>query len=89
MSDEQVAELLDHLLDPVLRSLTPESARRLLELRADPVAQDRMDELADRCNEGVLTAEERTEYEACLSAATLIGVLQARARATLFGGAAA
>jgi hypothetical protein len=84
-----VAQLLDRLLDPVLRSLTPESARRLLDMRADAADQMRMDQLADRCNEGLLTPEERSEYEAYVAAASLIAALQARARATLSGGAAA
>jgi hypothetical protein len=80
---ERVAQALDRLLDPLGRSLTPDSARRLVELRADPTAQARMDELADRCNEGLATADERAEYEAYVSAATLIAVLQAKARAAL------
>lgn len=82
-------EVLDRLLDPVGRCFTPEFARRLLELRADAAAQQRMDELADRCNEGTLTSEESAEYEAYIAAASLIAVLQAKARATLSGGAAA
>jgi hypothetical protein len=89
MPADDVAQLLDRLLDPVLRSLTPESARQLLDMRADAVDQTRMDELADRCNEGLLTPEERREYEAYVTAANLIAVFQARARATLSGGAAA
>ena len=44
--------ILDRLLDPLGRCLTPEAARRLLELRADPVAQARIDELVEKCNQG-------------------------------------
>jgi hypothetical protein len=89
MPADDVAQLLDRLMDPVLRSLTPESARRLLEMRADASDQIRMEELADRCNEGLLTPEERNEYEAYVAAANVIAVFQARARAMLSGGAAA
>ncbi len=38
-------------------------ARKLVELRASPADQARIDELADKCNEGLLRAEEREEYE--------------------------
>jgi hypothetical protein len=89
MPPDRVAEILDRLLDPLGRSLTPELARRLVQLRADATAQGRMDELADRCNEGLLTAEEREEYEAYVSAANLVAVLQAKARAVLSGDVAA
>jgi hypothetical protein len=77
------------MLDPVGRSLTPKAARRLADLRADPIVQQRVDELADRCNQGTLSADERAEYEAYVSAATVIAVLQSKARAVLAGGAAA
>ena len=89
MPPQQVSDFLDRMLDPLGRSLTPDAARQLAELRADPAAQQRMDELADRCNEGTLTADERAEYEAYVTAASLIAVLQSKARAVLSGGAAA
>ena len=71
------------MLDPVGDALGADAARRLIDLRADPAVQRRVDELADRANEGSLTADERTEYEALVGAASLIGVLQAKARALL------
>jgi transcriptional regulator with XRE-family HTH domain len=43
----------------------------------------RVDELAEKCNEGQLTSEERNEYEAYVQASTLIGILQAKARRIL------
>jgi hypothetical protein len=89
MALDDLTQVLDRFLDPVLRSLTPESAKRLLDVRANASDQMRMDELADRCNEGLLTSDERSEYEAYVAAASLIAALQARARATLSGGAAA
>jgi hypothetical protein len=77
------------MLDPLGRTLTPDAARQLVELRADQELQRRVDDLAARCNEGTLTSDERSEYEAYVTAATLIGVLQSKARAVLSGGAAA
>jgi hypothetical protein len=72
--------LLDRLLDPVSRCLTPEVAQKLVQLCADAVAVDRMEELAGRCNEGLLSAAEREEYEALVVANQFIALLQARAR---------
>ena len=89
MPPQPVNELLDRMLDPLGRSLTPDAARQLAELRADAVAQQRMDELAGRCNEGTITPDERAEYEAYVTAATLIAILQSKARQVLSGGAAA
>ena len=77
------------MLDPLGRALTPDAARQLADLRADPELQRRMDDLAERCNDGNLTADERAEYEAYVAAATLIAVLQPKARAVFSGGAAA
>lgn len=44
--------ILDRLLDPVGRILTPEVARKLANLRLDAAAQARIDKLARKCNEG-------------------------------------
>ena len=83
MRAEYERELLDRILDPVTRCLNPEAARHLLDLHADPAAQQRMDELSDKCNEGILSADERAEYEAYVSAANLLAILQSKARAFL------
>ena len=52
-------------------------------MRADPELQARIDDLADRCTEGALTAEEKLEYETYVRAGNLIGILQAKARKLL------
>src|SRR5262249_11695671 len=59
--------VLDRLLDAVSRCLNPDAARALINLRADPETQRRIDELADKCNEGLLSPEERSQYEAYVS----------------------
>jgi hypothetical protein len=74
---------LDRLLAPVTDCFTPEVAERLVALRADPEIDARIEELAEKANEGQLSAEERAEYEDYIEAADLIGILQARARAVL------
>ena len=73
----------DRLLDPVARCFTPEVAKRIADLRADPPTQARIDELAAKCREGLLTEAERREYGAYVEAIDLIGILQAKARAML------
>jgi hypothetical protein len=74
---------LDRLLEPVGRSMTPDVAREIAELRAPSDVQAKIDELADQCNEGQLTAEERAEYEGLVQAVHMIGLLQSKARAVL------
>ena len=71
------------MLDPVARCFTPEVAKQIAELRADPPMQARIDELAAKCNEGQLTEAEQREYGAYVEALDLIGILQAKARAIL------
>jgi hypothetical protein len=74
---------LDRLVEPVVRTLTPEVARGLVKLRADPAVQTRMDELAAKCNEGQLTTQEREEYETSIRFANYLAIIQAKARRLL------
>jgi hypothetical protein len=74
---------LDRLLDPVVRCLSDEAAVALARLRADEETQAQVNELAEKCNQGSLSAEERAEYEAYVMAASIVAILQAKARARL------
>lgn len=74
------ATVLDGLLDPLSRCLNAESARRVVELRVAPPVQERIDTLAQRANEGLLTDDERAEYEAVINAADFISILKLKAR---------
>jgi len=74
---------LDRILDPVAECFTPQVARRLTELRADPEAQQRLDVLAEKANQGQLTPEEDDEYKQSIDAIDLLAILQAKARAYL------
>lgn len=80
MSNDQTASVLERLLEPISRSLNPDSARALAEMEADSVAQTRVAELADKCNHGLLTPVEQKEYETYVHAGNLIAILQAKAR---------
>ena len=77
---------LDRLVEPVVRTFTPEVARALVRLRADPELQARMNELAQKCNAGRLTTLERDEYDAGVRFANYLAILQAKARKLLKGG---
>ena len=68
------------MLDPLSRCLDSESAKRVLELSVDPVVQARVDVLAERANEGLLTPEERAEYEAYINADDFIAILKMKAK---------
>ena len=85
MSQTPDTPILDRLLEPVSRCLTPEAARQLVALRADPQFQERLDILADKCTEGLLTPDEREEYETYVRAIHIIAILQAKARKLLAG----
>jgi hypothetical protein len=69
--------------DPSKRTLAQELAKRVLELRADEMMQQRVNALADKCNEGTLTADERAEYQEVVSFFNLLTTLQAKARTFL------
>ena len=89
MADDAKTGILDRLLDPVAQCLTLESARHLVALRADPVAQEQIEQLAEASTEGRLSPEQREEYEAYVAAATFIAILQSKARALLASRGAA
>ncbi len=74
---------LDRLLEPLAASLSPDVAAKVADLRADDAMQSRIDYLADRSNEGLLTDEERDEYAGYLHAIDVVAILQAKARSLL------
>ena len=75
--------LLEQMVDPIGRNLTPEAAQEILGVQADPETQRRIDVLADKCNEGTLTADERNEYQEFVSLFNILTVLQTRARSVI------
>jgi len=79
MSDVVTPAALDRFLDQMSACLDDESLRRMSELQLDESVQARIDLLADRANEGLLTPEERSEYEAFINASDLFTTLQLKA----------
>lgn len=71
---------LNSLFDPARPSFTREGVQTLLDLRASPEEEARMEELAEKCTEGELSHEEKREYESWVRAGTMISMLQAMAR---------
>lgn len=74
---------LARILDPVVACFTREVAQQVAALQATPAIEARIAELAEKCNEGLLTPEETAEYDASIRAMDLVAVLQHKARALL------
>jgi hypothetical protein len=71
---------LDRFLDPLTDALTPESASALLNLRADPEVEARIEGLRRKANEGTLTPDEDAEYKDFVEAVDIVSIMQAKAR---------
>ena len=80
MSAPAIPDIFAESLAPVEQCLNRESALALLDLPANPRVQARVDELAEKCNEGQLTPAERSEYDALIWADHFLGILQAKAQ---------
>jgi hypothetical protein len=74
---------LERMVDPVSRCLTPEVARQIVALRADPVLEQRVAELARKAENGRLNEVEHEEYESYIRASKFISILQSKARTLL------
>ena len=60
-----------------------DQARGIVEYRGDAGLQRRIEQLAERANEGELTAEEQAENEGYVRANKFVAILQAKARKLL------
>jgi hypothetical protein len=74
------SSILEPVIAPLGRCLTPETARKILSIAPDKKARRRIEELAAKCDEGVLTADERAEYELFVDVGDLVALLQGKAR---------
>lgn len=83
MKTAKSARVLDQLVAPLGDCLTPESARRLLALKADAKLQARVDDLAGRHSRGALTPEEQAEYGGYVYFDTFVAILKSKARQLL------
>ena len=71
---------LNQLLEPLSQTLGVDAARSLAGLQIDPAIQARIEELADRCNEGLLTEAERAEYAGYVEGAEILAIIKSKAR---------
>ena len=72
--------VLNSLFDPAHPSFTKEGVQTLLALKSSEAEKARMEELADKANQGTLSPDEDREYETWVRAGALISLLQAKAR---------
>ena len=73
----------DRATMPIFGIFSPEQVHQIADYHADQALQDRITQLAEKANEGELTAEERAEYEGYAHANRFVAVLQAQARRRL------
>jgi hypothetical protein len=66
---------LDGVLESLSRCLDAESVRRIAEFRVGPEIQASIDLLAEKANEGQLSDDERSEYEAAINAVDFVSIL--------------
>lgn len=65
---------------PVMQIVLPEKAEEVVEFRADPELQARIEELASKSTEGQLSEAERAEYAGYVRANKFVAILQRQAR---------
>ena len=73
----------DRGTDPILQFFTVDQARGIAQYRGDSELQRKIEELAQKANEGELTEAERAEYQGYVRANKFVAVLQAKARKLL------
>ncbi|SRR6266487_4062033 len=73
-------EAFDRGVRPVLQIVLPEKAEAVVNFRADPKLQARIEELAEKSTEGKLTEAERAEYAGYVRANKFVAILQRQAR---------
>ena len=71
------------ILGSVAQCLTPDVAKRILSIELEAGVQARVRELAEKANEGLLDTVERSEYEALIEDADLLGIFKSLARQAL------
>jgi hypothetical protein len=69
----------DSLLESAAKCLDAESVRALGALQLADAAQSRLESLAEKANEGQLTAEEAHEYDRLIEVGDIIATLRLKA----------
>ena len=75
--DTTLGKFVDHLT----RGFTPELARHFAEIpEPNPEFQARLDELAEKANEGMLSPEEAREYDKYIECMDFVALMRLKAR---------
>jgi len=83
MTSAGEAAIWARLIESQPEGLTPEAARYLLRFRFTENDQSRLQELAERSQDGTLTEEEGREFDSYLHIGNLLAVMQSKARLVL------
>jgi hypothetical protein len=75
--------VLEQLAELEVRSISPETARKLLQFRFDPVHHDRVNVLSEKAQQGALTSAEQSELDEYIRVGSLLSILQSKARQVL------
>lgn len=76
-------KLSEHVLNQAARCFDHPTLDALASLRLEPEMLARVDELAAKANEGLLTEEERGEYRGYIETSEFLALVQLRARQRL------
>jgi len=77
------AEIWARLLRAIKRPLSAETAEYLLSVTFQASDQERMEELAERSQDGTLTDQEGAEFDCYLHIANFLAVMHSKARSAL------
>lgn len=79
--NQSVDTTLGKFIDHLTRGFTPELAKHFAELpKPNPEFQARLDELAEKANEGTLSPEEAREYDKYVEYMDFIALMRLKAR---------
>lgn len=74
---------LRKLFEPMAALMDVEAAKKILTIKADRKTRARVSKLAQKCSDGILTPEERSEYEEHILVGDLVALFRAKALAVI------
>lgn len=83
LQEPSEADILGQVIAPDQPTLSKPSAQAIIDLRFNNQAVSRMNELAEKNRQGLLTANEQTELENYQRVGNFLNLLQAKARLSL------
>jgi hypothetical protein len=80
MATQSSYSVFDEFIDPLVASMSPEAAERILKAGISPQFQAHIDQLADKASRGTLTTDEEAEYRDIVEVADLVTVFKLKLR---------